>query len=310
MAEVKNIDIRRLEEIKNTKKKFNKWRDIMLPMAILGTIVLFLSVIISNISFFKRFLIFLIGLAPILGLYFSYSLKVIKAWEEGVVFRKGRIHRELDPGWAFIFWPIDNVKYVSVYEVKNEILNQDIFTSERYDREYGQITRQMPATISIVFWGKVTDPVSYLTKTEDIRESVPKIVQSQIRNSASSYCFEEISGDKQDILLKDIEKNVNIILHEWGYEITKVQIQSIKPSPEILRAQEQIQITDKKREAALIEAETRTQVMRMLDKADPDFRRRGLDTLVNFKGSIYLFGSTVEEIIDNLTRGQKKLNYK
>jgi regulator of protease activity HflC (stomatin/prohibitin superfamily) len=158
----------------------------------------------------------------------------------------------------------------------------------------------MPAMLDIVLWGKVFSAAESIINVENLADSVLKLVLGIARVVMSGMSFETINQSKESVA-DDIKKRANVLFGGWGYQIVKLQIQRIKPSPEILKAQEQIQVSNKKRESTRIDAEVRAEVMSILDKADPDMRRRGLQALEGFKGSVNLIGGSLGEIIEKIT---------
>jgi regulator of protease activity HflC (stomatin/prohibitin superfamily) len=59
------------------------------------------------------------------------SLKVLREYERGVVFRLGRLlPRAKGPGLIFVFWPIDKIVKVPLRTVTLDVPPQDIITRD------------------------------------------------------------------------------------------------------------------------------------------------------------------------------------
>ena len=310
MANDKIVKDWRVTNIDDLKRKIEKFRKIAFTLMPLGMILLVsLFFVPFKIGLLWKALWFLVSLGFSLGWYLSHSIKIVKAWEIGVIFRNGAYHREVCPGLRLLLWPFDSIKFVKTYEIKIDPDDQEVFTKELI-RESGKNgeedkERQMPAMLDIVFWGKVFGAAESIINVENLNDAALNIVLGVARVIVSGMSFDEVNKSKESVARRIME-NANELFGGWGYQITKLQVRHVKPSPEILKAQESIQVANKKREATKIDAEVRAEVMAILDKADPDMKRRALQALEGFKGSINILGRDVPEIIGNLIGGSKK----
>src|SRR5437870_5997312 len=73
--------------------------------------------------------IFLVPLGIIL-IWFLNSLKVLREYERGVIFRLGRLLADpKGPGLIWVFWPIDRIVRVSLRTIVMDVPTQDVITS-------------------------------------------------------------------------------------------------------------------------------------------------------------------------------------
>ena len=67
----------------------------------------------------------------IIGIWLFNSLKVLREYERGVIFRLGRLLPQAKgPGLVFVFWPIDKIVKVPLRTVALDVPPQDIITSD------------------------------------------------------------------------------------------------------------------------------------------------------------------------------------
>ncbi len=67
----------------------------------------------------------------IVGLYLLSSIKILKEYERGVIFRFGRaLQQAKGPGIIFVFRPVDQIVRVSLQQEAFEVPPQDIITRD------------------------------------------------------------------------------------------------------------------------------------------------------------------------------------
>ena len=74
---------------------------------------------------------FPIIVAIIVALYLLSSIKILKEYERGVIFRLGRVlHKPKGPGLIFVFSPVDRMMRVSLRLIVMDIPPQDVITKD------------------------------------------------------------------------------------------------------------------------------------------------------------------------------------
>ena len=81
--------------------------------------------------------------AIVLGLYLLSSIKILREYERGVIFRLGRLlPAAKGPGIILVFAPVDRMVRISLRQDALEVPPQDIITRDRHPE--GQ-RRHLPA---------------------------------------------------------------------------------------------------------------------------------------------------------------------
>src|SRR5438309_2271048 len=89
------------------------------------------------------FIVFLI-----VGIYLLSSIKILREYERGVIFRIGRmLPKPKGPGIILVFWPIDTINRISLRQEAFEVPAQDIITRDN-------VTLKVNAVITL----RVIDP--------------------------------------------------------------------------------------------------------------------------------------------------------
>jgi regulator of protease activity HflC (stomatin/prohibitin superfamily) len=306
----KTVKDPRVTDIETLKKNFERWRKFSFQSLPVGVLMVFIS-ILFRMPFIWHFLLDVLGCAPFVAFYITHSLKIVRQWEVGVVFRKGGKPREIYPGkWNFLLWPIDNVKFVDVNARRINPTGKVVWVTEKtgeFEANGTPKTRQVPITVDPVFWIKVTDPVDSIVNVEELDNSIIDVYMGRLQDQCTGKDLEYVNAHKTDFL-KLVEDATNSVIekNKWGVKVFDGQIQDLTLPPDMAESQKASFNASRRREAAIIDAETKALEMGILDKADPDMRRRILQALVGFKGDIHVYGRDVAEIIQNLLGGTRK----
>ena len=78
------------------------------------------------------------------------SIKIVKEYEKGVVFRLGRVHKSVGPGVVILLPCIDRIRVLDT-RTKSKCVNQEVLTKDC-----------LPMKMESVVFYKVTNPVSAL----------------------------------------------------------------------------------------------------------------------------------------------------
>src|SRR5437588_9647841 len=82
------------------------------------------------------------------GIYLLSSIKILREYERGVIFRLGRmLHTPKGPGIILVFWPIDSISRISLRQEALEVPPQDTITRDN-------VTLKVNAVITL----RVIDP--------------------------------------------------------------------------------------------------------------------------------------------------------
>ena len=312
--EAKEKDWRDLE-INGWKATVENWRDISkkaIPIGIIASIVFALmhfpfSWLLSAISF----------LAPLISWYLSHTLKEIKAWEQGVVLRVGKLIPDpKEAGWRMVWWPFEKIFFIKMYERPIDLPPQEVWLKEKAptilatDKTIGQETKPMTATVDAILFYKVEKPVKSVQAVEDVRVAIQKIFQTTLRSKCSAYDFEKLNENKQ-VVSEDIKKEIDKQIDEsWGVKVTRAEIQEIRLPQNVASAMNRIIESGKNLEAKMVDADADVRTMDItyakLAKTPEYHQWRYLDAVKEFakgNGSPVLVGGIKSAIGEIFGRG-------
>src|ERR1039458_3110853 len=99
------------------------------------------------------------------------SVRVLREYERGVVFRLGRVTSQRGPGLIFLMPVIDRMVRASLRTVTLEIPAQEIITRDN-----------VPARVTAVAYYRVIDSTKSVIEIEDVLNATSQIAQTTLRS--------------------------------------------------------------------------------------------------------------------------------
>lgn len=211
---------------------------------IIGVLALVLLFVMS-FFFPELFYIFLIiFLVLIFSLFFITFVKKYSQFERGIIFRLGKFNRIAGPGWAIVV-PFFEQEYkkVDVRVKMMDISSQDIFTAD-----------DLKLSLDGTIYYQVVDPEKATLQIDNYGQGLSNLVQSAIRNAIASLSMRQVFGnlDRLNDILADAIRHMT---WKWGIDVPSVQIRSVSPSNEVIKAMQQPEIAANLLQAQRFKAE-------------------------------------------------------
>jgi regulator of protease activity HflC (stomatin/prohibitin superfamily) len=166
-----------------------------------------------------------------------------REYERAVVYRFGKLHRVVDPGWRVMIPIID--KFVR-YDLRTEAVDippQEVITKDAVN-----------LLIDAVVYIKVIDPVKAEIRVEqDYRKAVEEYVKGRIRNVVGSLELKELYAKISDINI-EIRDEVRKMTADWGVDIVDTELIDVSPPEDVVTAMQAQEIAERYKDAAKEEA--------------------------------------------------------
>ncbi len=186
-------------------------------------------------------------IAVILGLLAlvaaTLSIHIVKQYEEGVLFRLGRVVGTRKPGLVLIVPIIDILRRVSLRIVTMPIQSQGIITRDN-----------VSVDISAVAYFKVIDPVKSVVAIEDVFAAINQIAQTTLRKVVGQHTLDETLSETDKINL-DIREILDVTTLDWGVAVTLVELKDIQLPDSMKRAMAKQAEAEREKRAKVINAE-------------------------------------------------------
>jgi regulator of protease activity HflC (stomatin/prohibitin superfamily) len=158
----------------------------------------------------------------LLGL--AMAVRIVKQYEQGVLFRLGRVQGPRDPGFRLIIPFADVLHRVSLRIVTMPIQSQGIITLDN-----------VSVDVSAVAYFRVTDAVKSVVAIENVNAAIDQIAQTTLRKVVGQHTLDQTLSETDKINL-DIRKILDVATVAWGVEVTLVELKDIQLPDSMKRA--------------------------------------------------------------------------
>ena len=185
----------------------------------------------------------------------SSSIKILREYERGVIFRLGRLIGAKGPGVIFIIPGVDKLLRVSLRTVALEIPPQDVITRDN-----------ISIRVNAVVYFRVVDPNKAVVGIENYLYATSQLAQTTLRSIIGQSQLDELLSerDKINIQLQDIlDKHTE----PWGVKVSLVETKQVDLDKEMQRAIARQAEAERERRAKVIHAEGEAQAAEKLVEA-------------------------------------------
>ncbi len=173
----------------------------------------------------------------------ALSARIVKQYEQGVLFRLGRVRGPRNPGFRLIIPFIDVLHRVSLRIVTMPIQSQGIITRDN-----------VSVDVSAVAYFRVVDAVKSVVAIENVRAAIDQIAQTTLRKVVGQHTLDQTLSETDQINL-DIRKILDVTTVAWGVEVTLVELKDIQLPDTMKRAMARQAEAEREKRAKIINAE-------------------------------------------------------
>jgi regulator of protease activity HflC (stomatin/prohibitin superfamily) len=183
----------------------------------------------------------IVGFLVLVGL--GLSVRIVKQYERGVVFRLGRVVGSREPGLRLLIPIVDVLHRVSLRIVTMPIQSQGIITRDN-----------VSVDVSAVAYFRVIDAVKSVVAIENVNAAIGQIAQTTLRMVVGQHTLDETLSETDRINL-DIREILDTTTTDWGVEVTLVELKDIQLPDSMKRAMARQAEAEREKRAKVINAE-------------------------------------------------------
>jgi regulator of protease activity HflC (stomatin/prohibitin superfamily) len=173
----------------------------------------------------------------------ALAVKIVKQYEQGVLFRLGRVLGARPPGLRVIIPFVDVLHRVSLRIITMPIQSQGIITRDN-----------VSVDVSAVAYFRVVDAVKSVVAIENVYAAINQIAQTTLRKVVGQHTLDETLSETDRINL-DIREILDVNTVEWGVEVTLVELKDIQLPDSMKRAMARQAEAEREKRAQIISAE-------------------------------------------------------
>jgi regulator of protease activity HflC (stomatin/prohibitin superfamily) len=185
------------------------------------------------------------------------SVRVLREYERGVVFRLGRVTDQRGPGLILLVPGIDRMVRVSLRTVTLKIPAQEIITRDN-----------VPARVTAVAYYRVIDPTRSVLEIENVLAGTSQIAQTTLRSVLGKAELDALLAERER-LNEHLQQIIDDQTEPWGVKVTTVEIKDVEIPERMQHAMARQAEAERERRAKVINAEGEFQAAgRLSDAAD------------------------------------------
>jgi regulator of protease activity HflC (stomatin/prohibitin superfamily) len=185
------------------------------------------------------------------------SVRVLREYERGVVFRLGRVTSQRGPGLIFLMPAIDRMVRVSLRTITLQIPAQEIITRDN-----------VPARVTAVAYYRIIDSTRSVLEIEDVLAATSQIAQTTLRSVLGKAELDALLAERER-LNEHLQQIIDDQTEPWGVKVTTVEIKDVEIPERMQRAMARQAEAERERRAKIINAEGEFQAAaRLNDAAD------------------------------------------
>ena len=183
------------------------------------------------------------------------SIRVLREYERGVVFRVGRVIEQKGPGLVLLIPVVDRLVRVSLRTVTLRIPPQELITRDN-----------VQVRVAAVAYFRVIEPTRSVIEVEDFMGATLQIAQTTLRSVLGKAELDTLLSERER-LNESLQKIIDEQTEPWGIKVTVVEIKDVEIPERMQHALARQAEAERNRRAKVINAEGESQAAAKLAEA-------------------------------------------
>lgn len=197
--------------------------------------------------------IIIIGLVV---LYLLNSIKILREYERGVIFRLGRVlSKPKGPGIILVFAPIDRIVKISLRLITMDVPPQDVITKDN-----------VTVKVNAVLYFRVIDPLKCVIDVQDYLYATSQMAQTTLRSVLGQVPLDDLLSER-DKLNARLQEIIEQHTDPWGIKVQLVEMKQVDLPENMIRAIAKQAEAERERRAKVIHADGEFQAAGKLTQA-------------------------------------------
>ncbi len=205
--------------------------------------------VLSGLACFGGVLIFL------LLIFLSVSVRVVKEYERGVIFRLGRLIGAKGPGLFILIPVIDRMVKVDLRVITLDVPSQEAITKDN-----------VTIKVNAVVYFKVFNPEDAIVQVEDYRRATWQIAQTTLRNVIGQSELDELLAHREKVN-NELQRIIDEQTEPWGIKVTLVEVKDVELPATMQRAMARQAESEREKRAKIIHASGEFEASKQLAEA-------------------------------------------
>ena len=180
----------------------------------------------------------------IVVLYLLTSIKILREYERGVIFRLGRVlPQPKGPGIILVFAPIDRIVRVSLRIDTLEVPSQDVVTRDN-----------VTVKVNAVIYLRVLDPRLAVLEVSNFLYATSQLAQTTLRSVLGEVDLDTLLSQREMLNVR-LQSILDQHTSPWGVKVTMVEVKQVDLAEQMIRVIARQAEAERERRAKIIHAE-------------------------------------------------------
>ena len=183
------------------------------------------------------------------------SVRILREYERGVIFRLGKLQGAKGPGIIFLIPVVDKMVRMDLRIVTIDVAKQEVMTKDN-----------VPATVDAVIYFRVVDPNAAVVKVENFWKATSLIAQTTLRSVLGQSPLDDLLSQR-DVINQKLQEIIDKQTEPWGIKVTSVEVKDVALPDSMKRAMAKQAEAERERRAKVVNAEGEFQAAEKMAQA-------------------------------------------
>lgn len=183
------------------------------------------------------------------------SVKIVREYERGVVFRLGRLVGPRGPGLILLLPFVERMVKFDLRTVTMDVPAQEVITRDN-----------VTVRVNAVSYFRVIDPSSAVNNVTDYIRATSQIAQTTLRSILGQSSLDELLSEREKINA-ELQRIIDEQTEPWGVKVSIVEVKDVELPQSMQRAMARQAEAEREKRAKIIHAEGEFQASKQLAEA-------------------------------------------
>ncbi len=197
----------------------------------------------------------------LIALILAYSIRIVKEYEKGVIFRLGRVVGARGPGLFFIIPVVEQMVKVNLQVVTMDIPPQDVITRDN-----------VTIRVNAVTYFRVEEPINAIVNVQNYGYATQQVAQTTLRNIVGRTSLDDLLTEREQVNA-ELQQIIDQQTNPWGVKVTIVELKDVELPESMRRAMASQAEAERDRRARVIHALGEQEAAAKLTEAAAELER-------------------------------------
>ena len=214
-------------------------------------------------------------------IYLLSSIKILREYERGVIFRLGRLLPEPKGPGLFVLIPfVDKMERVDLRTVTLNVPPQEVITKDN-----------VPVRVNAVAYFRIVEPKAAIVQVENYMVATSQIAQTTLRSVLGQHVLDELLSER-DKINQILQGIIDEATSPWGIKVSVVEVKDVEIPADMQRAMARQAEAERERRAKVISAEGEYQASERLKDAASVMAQQPITVQLRYLQTLLEIGAT------------------